>query len=247
MKHEKQTLFLPLSAIRSPQSYMDPAELRGLVISVVQYGILQPLSVRRDGRQYELLDGRRRLRAARLAGLGEVPCLIVEGPVEEPLLEWMEFFSRRDLDYIDEARGLRRFMEAGGFSQEQAAGRLGRSQSAVANKLRLLRHPPEVLEALRQTGLTERHARALLRVPVGGRMALIRRAAEEKWSVARLEAYLEQSPEEDAPMTRLLHAAVQAGGRCCRREEPEEIVLTIRLPREKSAGISCLQTTKSVV
>ncbi len=116
--------------------------------------------------RYELVSGERRLRAARMAGLRKVPCIILDVDMEESgLLALVENLQREDLDFIEEARGIENLMRLYGLSQEECARRLGRSQSAVANKLRLLKLPGDVLDALRANGLTERHGRALLRLP----------------------------------------------------------------------------------
>lgn len=251
-----RVLLLPLGAIRpnpsQPRRRFDPDALRELADSIARYGILQPLTVRRVGGRYELVAGERRLRAARIAGLGEVPCILLDvDEAESGLLALVENLQREDLDYIEEARGIAQLMERFGMSQEQAARRLGKSQPAVANKLRLLRHPPEVLQALRQFGLTERHARALLRVEdTQQRLALIHRVAAEGWSVARLEQHLDRAPAarqrsiwqraivRDARLLlnaveHALTAARCAGlaARCGREENEREIVLTIHVPK----------------
>ena len=165
-----RVVFLPVRSIRpnpaQPRKVFEQTGLQELAASILQHGILQPLSVRRVGTSYELIAGERRLRAAKIAGLEEVPCLLMsmdEG--QSGIAALVENLQRRDLDFIEEAEGLSRLMQLGGLSQEQAALRVGKSQSAVANKLRLLRHSPPVLEALRAAGLTERHARALLKLP----------------------------------------------------------------------------------
>lgn len=137
-----------------------------LVKSVARYGMLQPLSVRRreDGR-FELVSGTRRLYAAKRAGLKAVPCVVLDlSSPEGELFALTENLQRRDLDFLEEARQLHRLVHLHGFKQEEAARRTGRSQSAVANKLRLLRLPEGVLEKLRDAGLSERHARELLRL-----------------------------------------------------------------------------------
>ena len=103
---------------------------------------------------------------ARMAGLREVPCILLSvDEAQSGMVALVENLQRRDLDYIEEAEGLARLMRLYGLSQEQAAQRVGKSQSAVANKLRLLRHSPQVLAMLRENQLSERHARALLRLP----------------------------------------------------------------------------------
>ena len=97
----------------------------------------------------------------------------------------------QDMDYMQQARCLNRFLEKNGLSQQQAARRLGMSQSAVANKLRLLKHPPQVLEALRAAGLTERHARTLLRLPAEQRLEAVAVITHLGYTVAQTEQYIE--------------------------------------------------------
>lgn len=166
-------LYLPAAQIRpnpgQPRKIFDPAGLQELAASIAEYGIVQPLTVRRRDGFYELVAGERRLRAARMAGLREVPCILLSvDEAQSGMVALVENLQRRDLDYIEEAEGLARLMRLYGLSQEQAAQRVGKSQSAVANKLRLLRHSPQVLAMLRENQLSERHARALLRLRRGG-------------------------------------------------------------------------------
>ena len=129
---------------------------------------MQPATVRTRGRDYELVAGERRLRAAKMAGLRELPCLIAQvGEEDSALLALMENLQRRDLSFMEEAAAIAQLVQRWGLSQEEAARRLGKSQSAVANKLRLLRLPETVVEQIRQGDLSERHARALLRLTPG--------------------------------------------------------------------------------
>ena len=149
----------------------------------------------------------------------------------------------RNTDWLEEARSLARLVEEKGLSQEQAAARFGMSQSAVANKLRLLKHPQPVLEAIRQAGLSERHARALLRLPEESRPAAVETIARGNYNVARTEQYIESllpgesRHREVGIFLRTLNKTVDmvrlAGIDCrCGRQETEgEIVLTIRLPK----------------
>lgn len=239
-----------------PRRVFDPVGLQELADSIRQHGILQPLTVRKTADGLELVAGERRLRAARLAGLREVPCIILTMDEERSgVLALVENLQRRDLDYLEEAEGLARLMERYGLSQEQAAAQVGKSQSAVANKLRLLKHPPQVLEALRRTGLTERHARALLRLPEDRRLDVIALITRRGWTVAQTEQYIEERLLEDPPqrktprylfrdvrmflnsLDRSLDMIRSAGIHCaCGREETDrEIVLTIRLPKERGA------------
>jgi len=178
-----------------PRSVFDSGGLAELSDSIRQYGILQPLSVRKKEKgRFELVAGERRLRAAKMAGLKEVPCILVE--VNEKVsgvLALIENIQRCDLDYFEEAGAIQKLIWQFGLSQEDAARRLGKSQSAVANKLRLLKHPPDVIEMIRRYGLTERHARTLLKIESpGDRKAAIAYINEHHLNVAQTEDYVEK-------------------------------------------------------
>ena len=245
-----------------PRSRFDDQALEELSQSIRSYGILNPLTVRCRGGKYELVAGERRLRAARLAGLTEVPCILLDVNMEDAsLIALVENLQRRDLDFIEEAVGLSRLIRMFGLSQEEAARRIGKSQSAVANKLRLLKLPRDVLEGLRENGLSERHGRALLRLngPDAQRMALAY-IADNGLSVAAAEAYIEDlltgsAPERKSEKTEprrslilkdvrvflnsLNHslAVMKQGGidAGLRREETEDaLILTISIPKEKA-------------
>ena len=186
-----------------PRRHFDEEALRELSDSIRSYGILNPLTVRLRCGKYERVAGERRLRAAMLAGLTEVPCILMDVNMEDAgLLALVENLQRKDLDYLEEAEGLRRLIRMFGLSQEEAARRIGKSQSAVANKLRLLKLPEDVLEALRKNGLSERHGRALLRLPDPERQrAALAAMLEQRMNVAAAEAYVEAllSPPEPEP------------------------------------------------
>ena len=200
-----RVLYLPTARIRpnpmQPRKHFDTGGLQELAGSIRQYGVLQPLTVRKAGGAYELVAGERRLRAAKLAGLEEVPCILIDVNMEDAsLIALVENLQRRDLDFIEEALGISQLIRMFGMSQEEAARRIGKSQSAVANKLRLLKLPSDVLESLRQNGLTERHGRALLRLPnpVAQRAAL-EYIVDNGLTVAATDAYIDallSAPEE---------------------------------------------------
>ena len=219
--------------------------------------MLNPLTVRlRDGR-YELVAGERRLRAARLAGLCDVPCILLDVSLEDAsLIALVENLQRRDLDFIEEANGLSQLIKLFGMSQEEAARRIGKSQSAVANKLRLLKLPDDVLRSLRDNGLTERHGRALLRLQDENmQRAALEYMIEHDLNVAAADAYIEvllREPEEKADPKRtfvmkdvrvfvntILHGLdlMKQGGIAAgmKREETEnELILTISIPKNKA-------------
>ena len=247
-----RVVFLPARSIRpnpsQPRKFFTPEALASLTDSIRRHGILQPLSVRRAGAYYELIAGERRLRAAIAAGLTEIPCIVMQMTDQESgLTALVENLQRQDLDFIEEAQGISLLMAHGNLSQEQAAKLLGKSQSAVANKLRILRHSQEILTALREAKLTERHARALLRLQKDAdKLAAIEVIAREGMSVARTEKYIESLLQQQAtpkPRTNVSTflnnltqslARIQSSGIPAvseRRETDSQIVLTITIPK----------------
>ena len=243
-----------------PRKHFDEQALRELSESIQSYGILNPLTVRLRCGKYELVAGERRLRAARMAGLREVPCILVDVNMEDAsLLALIENLQRKDLDFLEEAEGLQRLIRMFGMSQEEAARRIGKSQSAVANKLRLLKLPREVLEALREHGLSERHGRALLRLPDAAAQKLaLAYVLENDLTVAATESYVDTllSPPGEAPeekreprrslvlkdvriflnsLTRNIDLMKQGGiDAGMRREETDEaLILTISIPKAR--------------
>lgn len=149
-----------------PRKNFTEDALTDLAASIQEYGILQPLLVRKTAAGYELIAGERRLRASKLAGLTEVPVLIREMNEKETAeIAMIENLQREDLHFLEEAEGFAQLLQNFGFTQEVLAERMSKSQSTVANKLRLLKLSPEIRQEIFTAGLTERHARALLRVP----------------------------------------------------------------------------------
>lgn len=169
-KEENRVLDIPTIQIRpnktQPRKSFDEDELRLLSQSISTNGILQPLTVRKLSQtEYELVAGERRLRAAVLAGLSKVPCVVIRcTDKESAIFALLENIQRADLNMFEEARGISRLIRKYGLTQEEAAIRLGRKQSTVANKLRLLKLSMEEQDWILQAGLSERHARALLRI-----------------------------------------------------------------------------------
>jgi ParB family chromosome partitioning protein len=190
--------YLPVDAIYpstvQPRKRFEQEALAELSESIAQYGVLNPLTVRRRGTSYELIAGERRLRAATLAGLREVPCIVVDANMEDAsLIALVENLQRRDLDFVEEAEGIAQLISLFGMSQEEAARRLGKSQPSIANKLRLLRLPKDVLDTLRDDNLTERHGRALLRLPgEGAQRAALHEMVAQRMNVSAAEAYVEE-------------------------------------------------------
>ena len=193
----KKIQYIPINHIApnpaQPRRYFDPEGLRELAESIRLHGILQPLTVQRGQYSYVLVAGERRLRAAGIAGLERVPCVVVElGGEESALLALIENLQRSDLHYMEEAEAISRLISAYHLSQEEVAVKLGKSQSAVANKLRLLRLSPACVELLRRFQLTERHARTLLRLAdEEERLSAARYVGERRLNVAQTEEYVE--------------------------------------------------------
>ena len=178
-----------------PRRYFDPEAIAQLAESIRQYGVLNPLTVRRaPGGGYELVAGERRLRAARVAGLNEVPCLVIAADNQDSsAIALVENLQRRDLDFFEGAYGFRRLIDQYGLTQEEAARKVGKTQSAVANKLRLLRLSQQNMELIRSAGLTERHARCLLRLEgEEERINATKYIIENDLNVSRSEQYIEQ-------------------------------------------------------
>ena len=229
-----RVLFLPVEAIHpnphQPRSRFTQPELEELANSIRALGVLQPLTVRRRDGHWELVAGERRLRAAKLAGLDEVPCLSIQADNQSSsLLALVENLQRKDLDFWEEAAALRGLIDTFHLSQEEAAQRIGKSQSAVANKLRLLKLPPQVLALLRDGGATERHARALLRLREPEQLLSAAPAQKKKppaFIVKDVRLFLNT-------ITRSLDLMRSAGvdAQCSREDTEEEILLTIQIPR----------------
>lgn len=178
-----------------PRRYFDPEAIATLAESIRQYGVLNPLTVRRTGNGgYELVAGERRLRAARVAGLTDVPCLLINADGEDSsAIALVENLQRRDLDFFEEANGFKRLIEQFGLTQEEAARKVGKTQSAVANKLRLLRLSQQNMELIRCNNLTERHARALLRLnDEADRINVTNYIIEHELNVSRTEEYIDE-------------------------------------------------------
>ena len=229
-----RVLWLPVESLQpnpdQPRQYFAPEGLEELAESIKVHGILQPLSVRRAAGGFVLVSGERRLRA---------------------LLALVENLQRRDLDFWEEAQALDKLIRTYHLSQEEAARRIGKSQSAVANKLRLLKLSPALLEKLRAAGLTERHARALLRLEGDDeRAAALDHIIAGGLTVAQTEAYIESllhpAPPKRKPtylirdvrlflntVSRAMKVMQGAGipAQYDRQDTDDAVLLTIRIPK----------------
>ncbi len=167
---EKKISMISIDLIRpnpyQPRRKFDNSSLDELCHSIQQYGVIQPINVRKaSNTHYELVAGERRLRAAAMAGHKEIPAIIVDiGENDSAIMALIENLQREDLGYIEEAEGYRNLIKEHGLTQEELAQKIGKSQSTIANKIRILRLSPMIKKILADNNLTERHARALLKI-----------------------------------------------------------------------------------
>lgn len=165
-----EVTYIPIGKIRpnpyQPRKFFERSTLEELAKSISQYGVMQPVSVRYiNDAVYELVSGERRLRASKIAGLETVPAIIVNvNDRDTASIALIENIQREDLNFLEEAEGYRNLMKDYGYTQEELAYVLGKSQPSVANKLRILKLDKNILNKILENGLTERHARALLKI-----------------------------------------------------------------------------------
>ena len=209
---ERDGIFLPISqvepALGQPRKRFDEAAIAELAESIARYGVIQPLTVRRlDSGYYQIIAGERRWRAARLAGLREVPVRIIEATDAEAMeLALVENLQREDLNPIEEAEGFQTLIETYGLTQDEAATRVGRSRPAVANALRLLNLPAELRELVEKSELSAGHARALLALKdENAQLKLAQRIIEKELSVRQTEMLVRDmtkppKPEPEKPL-----------------------------------------------
>jgi len=167
---QKKITYIPIENIRpnpyQPRRNFEQSALEDLCNSIKEYGVIQPINVRKTpSNYYELVSGERRLRASIMAGLKEIPAIIIDVNEDDlAIMALIENLQREDLGYMEEAEGYRNLIKDHGLTQEELAQKIGKSQSTIANKIRLLRLPPMVKKILADHNLTERHARALLKL-----------------------------------------------------------------------------------
>lgn len=207
---ERTLARIPLRSIepnpRQPRRSFPEEGIADLAESIRQHGLLTPLLVRRVGAErYELIAGERRLRALKLLGRSHADAVVLGAfDLDSALLALIENLQREGLHYLDEAEAYRAILDEHGLTQEALARSLSLSASALANRLRLLRLPASVRAALRSSGLSERHARALLRVADERRqLALIDEAAARHMSVQQLEARIRRLLAQESPGPRV--------------------------------------------
>mgnify|MGYP000005372874 CR=1 FL=1 len=212
---EAEQLTLPISKVEprseQPREYFDQEALEALADSIRQYGLIQPITVRKlDSGYYQIIAGERRWRASRLAGLTEVPVRVIEADDRRTAeLALVENLQREDLNPIEEAKGYKLLIEEYGLTQEDAARSVGRSRPAVTNAMRLLMLTPPVMEMVEKGKLSAGHARAILSVSEPSKqLAAANEIIKKNYSVrkaeqlsARIAREPRQAPEESGDIS----------------------------------------------
>ncbi|HHW54972.1 MAG: nucleoid occlusion protein [bacterium] len=193
---------LPLNDIRpnpyQPRRQFSEGELAELADSIRRYGVLQPIVVRSGDEGLELVAGERRLRACKMLGLDTIPAVVRDLSDEDlAVLALVENLQREDLHFLEEAQGYQRLLEEFGLTQEELAKRIGKSQSTIANKIRLLKLSPPVQDFISREIISERHARALLKLPgEEEQLAILEKIIERGLTVQETEAYIARLLQE---------------------------------------------------
>ena len=199
----RKTTEIPIDMIKAndqqPRENFGEEQLMELRDSIKEFGILQPLIIKKqdDGR-YMLIAGERRLRAASMAGLNKVPAIIKDATEEEAgMIALVENIQRENLGYIEEAKAYRTLMEKYGISQTALSERLGKNQSTISNKIRILNLPEDIQKLLTEHKLTERHARALLKIDDDNiRRAVVEKTIKNNFNVRQIEKLVEEYMEK---------------------------------------------------
>lgn len=192
-----KTVELPIGDIRAsryqPRLHFDETAMKELTDSIRVNGLIQPITVRQVEDHYEIIAGERRWRACMDAGFETVPCYILSpGENQAAEMAMVENIQRENLTAVEEAKGYVQIMRQANLTQEELAKRVGKSQSAIANKIRLLNLPQEVQEAVADRKLSERHARALLALPAEKQAAAYHYVEDRSLNVRQTEAYVEK-------------------------------------------------------
>lgn len=177
-----------------PRKVFSDAALQELASSILEHGLMQPITVRKIGGSYELIAGERRLKASKLAGLKTIPAVIAEVTTKDSaILALIENLQRENLNFLEESQAYYSVMQDYNYTQQELAKTLGKSQSTIANKLRILKLSPTVQKLLVENNLTERHARALLKLPSEEyQIKILEKVIKQELNVKRTEQLIEQ-------------------------------------------------------
>lgn len=263
---KREVSSIPISKIKTnpyqPRKFFSENAIKELALSIREVGLLQPITLRSTASGYELVAGERRLRACKMLGMKEISAIVVPNmrECEAALLAMIENLQREDLHFLEEAEGYQSLMRQHGLTQEELGRRLSKSQSCIANKVRLLRLPRSIKEKIISYQLTERHARALMRLPDESLQNKIAdRAGREGLSVMATENLVEQElariyvSEDDTQrkvrchlghtiyLNSIRHTIEKIHG-CgaeidvVREDKPDKVVLTIEIPKVGGRG-----------
>lgn len=263
---KREVSSIPISKIKTnpyqPRKFFSENAIKELARSIREVGLLQPITLRSTASGYELVAGERRLRACKMLGMKEISAIVVPNmrECEADLLAMIENLQREDLHFLEEAEGYQSLMRQHGLTQEELGRRLSKSQSCIANKVRLLRLPRSIKEKIISYQLTERHARALMRLPDESLQNKIAdRAGREGLSVMATENLVEQElariyvSEDDTQrkvrchlghtiyLNSIRHTIEKIRG-CgaeidvVREDKPDKVVLTIEIPKVGGRG-----------
>jgi len=204
-----QVLYVPLSKIvpnpYQPRKEFESEALSELADSIRQYGVLQPLLVAPGpDNNYILIAGERRLRASTMAGMGSVPVIVSEYTTQQIAeIALIENLQRKDLHYLEEAEGYEKLVNTFHLTQESMAGRVGKKQSTIANKLRLLKLSPSVRNTLHESDLTERHARALLKLEnEETQKTVLKKIIKDHLNVKQTEALVDKTLKQEGKLNK---------------------------------------------
>ncbi len=197
IKSKNGPMEIPISSIVTnpgqPRKVFPDQELEELCNSIREFGVIQPIIVKKTGAQYILIAGERRVRASVLAGFQKIPAIVRDADEKDmAFIALIENVQRENLNYIEEAMAYKRLMDEYGMTQSEIAKRVGKQQSTISNKIRLLSLPEEMREALTENQLTERHARAILRIPDGAqRKQILERIIDHSLNVRQSEKLID--------------------------------------------------------
>ncbi len=198
MQKELTIQYIAVDRVRpnpyQPRKVFTQSALEELAHSIAEHGLMQPITVRIIGNSYELIAGERRLKASKLAGLTEIPAVIVEVTNKNSaVLALIENLQRENLNFLEESEAFQTIMQDYGYTQQELAKTLGKNPSTIANKLRILKLSPAIKKKLVEYNLTERHARALLKLPTEElQMEVLEKVGKQELNVKKTEQLIEQ-------------------------------------------------------
>jgi ParB family chromosome partitioning protein len=212
---EGQIIYVPISDVEpnreQPRKHFDKEKIAELSSSIAEHGLIQPITVRKNGERYRIVSGERRWRASRMAGLKEVPVIIREIDDKTALeLALIENLQREDLNAVEEARGYKTLAEDYSLTQEQIAKRVGKSRPAVANAMRILALPDEILDLVLTGKISSGHARALLPLT-------------ERYTKEKLIALAKEIAEKDIPVRKIENLAKLPDKKTAKTERKNDI------------------------